>query len=144
MSDFEKRVRRGQIDYLLRIKPLLQPNFISELTEKAKPVNESNEKNKEFLEIDDFISKLNELTERIDVLEKKMDEEKEDSVRKIKIKEQILSLLEEHKKLSSSELSNLVNLSRTRCNEYFRELSKEGLAEGIIVGRQKFYKLVKR
>ena len=59
-----------------------------------------------------------------------------------KIKEQIISLLQQNKKLTSSQLSNLIGLSRTRCNEYFRELTKEGYTEGVVINRQKYYKLV--
>jgi response regulator of citrate/malate metabolism len=134
MFGFERKLRKDQFDYLSRIKPLLQTNF------EPNPA----EKNKEFLEINDFIAKLDKLAQRVNAIEEKIEENKEEGVRKVKVKEQILSLLEQRKKLSSSELSNLINLSRTRCSEYFRELSKEGLSEGIIVGRQKYYKLVRK
>jgi len=134
MFGFERKLRKDQFDYLTRIKPLLEPNL------ESSPIENS----KEFLEIDDFVAKLDKLAQRINVIEEKIEEDKEEGVRKFKVKEQILSLLGQHKKLSSSELSKLINLSRTRCNEYFRELSKEGLTEGIIVGRQKYYKLVRK
>jgi Fic family protein len=133
MFDSRKKLREEQIEYLSRIKPTLQ-------TASEVQPNE----NKEILAGDDFANQLNKLSQRVNALEQEIENEKEDSVRKVKIKEQILSLLGERKKLSSSELSNLINLSRTRCNEYFRELSKEGLAEGVIVGRQKYYKSVRK
>ena len=36
--------------------------------------------------------------------------------------EKILSVLQEHEKLSSPQLASIMNLSRTRCNEYFRQM----------------------
>jgi hypothetical protein len=66
---------------------------------------------------------------------------REDSVKKIKIKESVRSLLEKHGKLNSVQLSKLINLSRTRCNEYFKEMEKEGIARGITKNRQRFYEI---
>jgi Fic family protein len=135
MFNSEEKVKKDQIKFLLEIKPMLQTTFNPQKIEKFE----------EFQNTDsDFANKLNELTQRIDAIEEKFDQEKEDTIRKSKWKEQIISLLEQHKKLSSSELSSLVNLSRTRCNEYFRELLKEGLTEGVIIGKKKYYKLVKK
>jgi len=54
--------------------------------------------------------------------------------------EKVLSILQEHGKLSSPQLATLMNLSRTRCNEYFRQMEELGLVEGIEVGKEKFYK----
>jgi len=55
--------------------------------------------------------------------------------------EKIISILREHEKLSSIQLSQIMNLSRTRCNEYFKQMEDLGLAEGMIVGKEKYYKL---
>ena len=85
---------------------------------------------------------VNELVQRIEKIEKFLEIQDNEGVRKGKIKEQIISLLQQNKKLTSSQLSNLVGLSRTRCNEYFRELTKEGQTEGVVINRQKYYKLV--
>ena len=54
--------------------------------------------------------------------------------------EKVLSILQEHGKLSSPQLATLMNLSRTRCNEYFRHMEELGLVEGIEVGKEKYYK----
>jgi Fic family protein len=134
MFNSEEKVKKDQIKFLSEIKPILQTTFNPQKIEKTAVQNTG----------DDFASKLNELTQRIEAIESKFDEEKEDGARKTRLKEQILSLLSQHKKLSSYELSNLVNLSRTRCNEYFREMLKEGLTEGVIIGKKKYYKLVKK
>lgn len=55
--------------------------------------------------------------------------------------EKIISLLERHEKLTSVELSQLIGLSRTRCNEYFKLMEKMGIAESLLVGKEKYYKL---
>lgn len=127
-------MKKEQMDYLSKLKTLVLANKELEPASKPEDISPNNE----------LIVKINDLSERMESLEGKFDVEKDDSARKSKIKEQILSFLQQHKKLSSVELSNLVNLSRTRCNEYFKELSDERLVEGVIVGRQKYYKLVKK
>lgn len=55
--------------------------------------------------------------------------------------EKIMSLLKRHEKLSSSELSDLIGLSRTRCNEYFKIMEKLGMVKPIFVGKEKYYGL---
>ena len=55
--------------------------------------------------------------------------------------ENITSLLEVHEKLSSRDLSELIGLSRTRCNEYFKLMEKLGMVEPVLNERKKFYKL---
>ncbi len=66
---------------------------------------------------------------------------KSDTIRKIKMKRMIIELLTKHKRLTSSELSNYLNLSRTRCSEYLTELEREMVAKGVVISRQKFYDL---
>ena len=66
-----------------------------------------------------------------------------DSVRTLKVKSMIKSLLEEHKKLATPELAQMLKLSRTRCNEYMVELEREGIVAGTTVRRKKFYELRK-
>jgi biotin operon repressor len=55
--------------------------------------------------------------------------------------ENIVSFLQEHGKLSSSQLSKLIGLSRTRCNEYFKLMEDLGLVEGVEIGKEKYYRL---
>jgi len=55
--------------------------------------------------------------------------------------EKITTLLERHEKLSSSELSQLMGLSRTRCNEYFKLMESLDIVEPFLSGREKFYRL---
>ena len=55
--------------------------------------------------------------------------------------EKIRALLKRHEKLSSSELSQLLGLSRTRCNEYFKKMENLGMVKSVLEKREKFYKL---
>jgi len=56
-------------------------------------------------------------------------------------KEAIKLILEKHNELSSAQLSKLMKLSRTRCNEYLKEIEIEGIATSRIYCRKKMYKL---
>jgi biotin operon repressor len=55
--------------------------------------------------------------------------------------EKIISILQQHEKLSSIQLSQILNLSRTRCNEYFKQMEELGLVEGVDIGKERYYKL---
>lgn len=55
--------------------------------------------------------------------------------------EVITGLLQQHGKISSDSLSNLMGLSRTRCNEYFKQMEEIGIVEPVLVGKEKFYRL---
>lgn len=104
--------------------------------------------------LEDVLFKMSEMDKKIEALRHdRMKEfvemrefnpnETSDSIRKIKMKTMIKSLLGEHKKLTASELSKLINLSRTRCSEYLKEMERKGLVNGTNVRRQRFYELVK-
>ena len=61
---------------------------------------------------------------------------------KSKRKEGIIRLLSE-KSFTSSELSFATGMSRTRCNEYLKELEKDGIAKGIVKNKKKYYRLAR-
>ena len=131
-----EKIKDEQILFLQRIKPMLSSSQVSLSEDSAQGTiatvrpNERNQDN------------VDELVQRVEKIEKFLEIQDNEGVRKGKIKEQIISLLQQNKKLTSSQLSNLVGLSRTRCNEYFRELTKNGETEGVVINRQKYYKLV--
>lgn len=56
--------------------------------------------------------------------------------------ERIISFLQEHRMISSSQLSNMMGLSRTRSNEYFKQMEELGIVKGTDVGKERFYQLV--
>ncbi|MFW9852800.1 MAG: winged helix-turn-helix transcriptional regulator [Candidatus Thorarchaeota archaeon] len=59
----------------------------------------------------------------------------------VKTKEAIRLILQKYGKVTASELSRLIKLSRTRCNEYLKDMEEEGLLLSIIDSRKKFYSL---
>jgi Fic family protein len=61
------------------------------------------------------------------------------SVRKMKVKEMITLLLQQHGRLSAPQLCSLLNLSRTRCSEYLTEMESRGLLQSELNCRKKFY-----
>jgi len=108
--------------------------------------------------MDDILFRLRELEKKIedvkrDRIHEFLDYEKlasrsqqvdGDSVRTLKVKGMIKSLLGEHRKLTTSQLSKLINLSRTRCSEYLIEMERKRIVKGTTVRRQKFYELIKK
>jgi response regulator of citrate/malate metabolism len=57
----------------------------------------------------------------------------------IKTKDAIKLILQKHNELTSSELGRLIKLSRTRCNEYLKEMENEGILTSKINCRKKMY-----
>lgn len=55
--------------------------------------------------------------------------------------DKIVDMLKRHQKLTSTQLSQLLGLSRTRCNEYFKEMENLDIVESVVDGREKFYAL---
>jgi Fic family protein len=144
--------RRREINSLLVLKSKLNQ-------ERVKLREDFDSRKADWIEqkMDDILFRLREVEKRLegvrrerihDLLEyeklTKKSGEKPESLRTLKVKSMIKSLLEEHKKLASSDLSNLLNLSRTRCNEYLVELEREGVVQGTTVRRKKFYMLKKQ
>lgn len=58
-----------------------------------------------------------------------------------KTKDAIKLILKKYRELTSSELSKLIKLSRTRCNEYLKEMENEGILVSCINCRKKLYSL---
>ena len=123
-------MREEQINFLSEIKPILNVGSI----EQENP--DKQDESPHYTEVDELVA-------RIEKLERQFQGQNNavETVRQNKVKEQIISALKENKKLTANELGNLIGLSRTRSNEYLRRLAKEGVAEGIIIGRQKYYRL---
>jgi len=59
----------------------------------------------------------------------------------VKTKGAIKLILQKHKELTSSELGRIIKLSRTRCNEYLKEMENEGILTSKINCRKKLYSL---
>ncbi len=50
-------------------------------------------------------------------------------------------LLNKHGQLTSTQLAQLMNMSRTRSNEYFKQMEEIGVVEPILLGKEKYYRL---
>ena len=91
--------------------------------------------------LDDISQKLSHLHERIDGLEGKRPEKQDDGIKKSKIKKVIEDNLKEHGKLTSYDLAQILNLSRTRCSEYLNEMERSGQIKGFKIKRKRYYEL---
>ena len=89
---------------------------------------------------EELIIQLRELGHRLEELENKFKEEK--SSINLKRKKQIIFLLK-GKALTANEVGKALKLSRSRANEYLKSMEEEGLAQGKLEGRKKYYTLVK-
>jgi response regulator of citrate/malate metabolism len=58
-----------------------------------------------------------------------------------KTKEAIRLILQKYGDLTSEQLSKLIKLSRTRCNEYLKEMESEGATVSKIECRKRLYSL---
>lgn len=85
------------------------------------------------------VENISKATSIKDVIESRLDQ-KMSPVESRRI-EVITGLLQQTGKLSSLELSSHIGLSRTRCNEYFKQMEDMGIVEPVLVGREKFYRL---
>lgn len=74
-----------------------------------------------------------------DIIAEKVGEDNKPSIVESKRIEKITSVLLQQGKLSSSQLSKMLGLSRTRCNEYFKQMESLGLVDSIMIGKEKFY-----
>jgi Fic family protein len=143
--------KRKEINSLLVLKSKLNK-------EKIRLRDDFDEKKADWMEqkMDDILFRLREMEKKLegvkrerihDLLEyQKMSgsagKSRPESMRTLKVKSMIKSLLEEHGKLSSTDLSRLLKLSRTRCSEYLNEMVREGLLEHTTVRRKKYYTIV--
>ncbi len=134
-----RKLREEQFQYLESLKNTISKEKIKIPSLRKKTTVTINKK------IDDIYSHLNKVNKKLEAIQKKSVSEdagiKDETAKKSRVKEKIKSMLKHHRKLTSSQLSELIGLSRTRCNEYFKEMSKQGVVESVIIGRKKFYKL---
>ncbi len=100
---------------------------------------------------DEILERLKKLNEKIDRIEAKL-KGLDDMVSSggmslqprtisVKTKEAIKLILQKYGKVTPSQLSKLIKLSRTRCNEYLKGMENEGIAISIIDCRKKFYSI---
>jgi response regulator of citrate/malate metabolism len=95
--------------------------------------------------------KLRDLERKIDKLDSKLREVKgmmesrpailPTNVRSSKTKTAIKIILKKYGELSSVQLARLIKLSRTRCNEYLKEMERDGELVAKVDSRKKLYKI---
>jgi hypothetical protein len=147
-----KSQRRDEINSLLILKNKIQK-------EKIQHRDAPGIENIGFLDskMDDILLKIRDLEKKVETvkreritefmeLEKLTDKsmEKSDSIRTLKIKSMIKSLLSEHEKLSCDDVAKMVNLSRNRCNEYMKEMERAGIVDGTRVRRKRFFSIKRK
>ena len=58
-----------------------------------------------------------------------------------KVKDSIRVILLKQPSITSVQLSKTLNMSRTRCNEYLKEMENDGILESFLKCRKKYYKI---
>ena len=90
-------------------------------------------------------NKFDDINERLTNLEKRISGEFENKSNfvplTVKNKGAIKLIIQRYGEMTSSKLSNIIKLSRTRCNEYLVEMEKDGILVSEMRGKQKFYKI---
>ena len=110
-------------------------HLIEKSTNMLTPESESDVK-KIHSELDELNKRFEELRDVVVGVKKEGE-----SSRKKKVKQEIVRLLQENKKLNPSQLGKLLGLSRVRANEYLREMEDDKILRGILVKKRKFYML---
>lgn len=110
----------------------IQYAHIFKLIEDVREINQKMEKI--FVQLEEIKQKIDKAP--IDV------GESQSITKKDKTKEAIKIILRKKGKMTSEELAEITGLSRTRCNEYLKEMERNKEAKSEIINRKKYYKLV--
>lgn len=95
--------------------------------------------------VNKIISEVRNLTNRkpiLKIMENRLNGEEKPTIVELKRIERISNLLQTHGRLSSVQLAHLLGLSRTRANEYFKQMENLGLVEGFTDGKERYYQLI--
>ena len=135
-----KNDSRSDMEHILILKKNLQ-------RESRKQPSEAYDLENIRERLDDISQKLSHLHERIDGIEGKnpqLQKSSEDGVKKSRIKKTIESNIREHGKLTSYDLAQILNLSRTRCSEYLNEMERAGAIKGVRFRRKRYYEIAEK
>ena len=86
--------------------------------------------------------KIDRITERLKAIDSVIETEGvqiPSQTKSAKTIEAIKIILDKHGNMTSMELSKLIKLSRTRCNEYLREMEDLGILVSKVNSRKKIY-----
>jgi len=130
---------------------MLSNIFRSKNGKKAELDNSLQRLDAQYARISMEFEKLRNLERKIEKLDSKLREVKgmldnkpailPTNVRSSKTKEAIKLILKKYGELSSAQLAKLIKLSRTRCNEYLKEMEREGDLVSRVESRKKLYKI---
>jgi len=141
----DRKIGKGKKDYFHELSIIAKEEREKILRERIREIVSEELKNSGvYKRIDDISKYAKSVDKKLGDLKSSLvplSRSKSDSIRKVKMKRMIIELLTKHKQLTSSDLSNYLNLSRTRCSEYLTELERDGVANGVVISRQKFYEL---
>ncbi len=141
----DRRVGKGKKDYLSELNKIAKEEREKILREKIREIVIEEFKNQGLNKrIDEISKKARNVEKRLEGLKNSLvplSRSKSDSIRKIKMKRMIIELLTKYNRMTSSDLSVKLDLSRTRCSEYLKELERDGVTRGVVISRQKFYEL---
>lgn len=141
----DRKVGKGKKDYFHELSIIAREEREKILRERIREIISEELKNSGIHKrIDDISTNTKNVDKKLEDLKNSLvplSRSKSDSIRKLKMKRMIIELLKKHNRLTSSDLSVKLDLSRTRCSEYLTELERDGVAKGVVVSRQKFYEL---
>jgi len=136
------KVKKNAMGELLKIAKDERERFMREKIREL--ISEELENSGINRRIDDILKTVRKMDKKVENLKSSLvplSRSKADSIRKIKMKRMVIELLTKYNRMTSSDLSVHLDLSRTRCSEYLKELERDGVTRGILVSRQKFYEL---
>ncbi|MEE9323880.1 MAG: winged helix-turn-helix domain-containing protein [Candidatus Aenigmarchaeota archaeon] len=140
-----RRVGKGKKDYLVELSQIAKGEREKIMRVRIREIiAEELQNSGVHKRIDDISKNTKTLEKMLEDLKNSLvplSRSKSDSIRKMKMKRMIVELLNKHNRLTASDMSVKLNLSRTRCSEYLTELERSGVTKGIIISRQKFYEL---
>lgn len=141
----DRKVGKGKKDYLIDLTKIAKEEREKILRERIREIVTEELKTCGITErLDDISRSVRNMDQKMENLKSSiapLSRSKSDSIRKLKMKRVVIEMLNRHKRLTASDLSVRLNLSRTRCSEYLTELEEAGVTKGVIITRQKFYEL---
>jgi len=131
---------------------LMIDRFFGSRNSKNDEINNSIQRlDAQYARISMEFEKLKNLERKIDKLESKLREVRgmvssrpsvlPTNVRSSKTKAAIKIILQKHGEMDSRQLSKLIKLSRTRCNEYLKEMERESELVSRVESRKKIYSI---
>ena len=141
----DRRVSKGKKDYLMDLTKIAKEEREKILRERIREIVTEELKDSGITDrLDDISRSVRNMDQKMENLKSSiapLSRSKTDSIRKLKMKRVVIEMLSKQKRMTASDLSTMLNLSRTRCSEYLTELEKAGVTKGVIISRQKFYEL---